>query len=548
MSSRIFLPILLSLMLASSTAQIVYEPLHSDVYDFLDRLSQQGQVDHDALFKPIPRTYIAEQLEMLEARREHLTALEQQELSYYRREFSQEIDLLQDRQPVAREVGIAWKSGPSRRRMVSYRDSLFIVNANPIYGISVGRNDGESDSHRWNGVSIFGYLADKLGFSFAFRDNREEGINTDPSKVFSPEGGIVPQIYTESNAFEYSEAHSSIAVGWRWGSAAVGKDFLNWGYGKNGQVVLSQKAPSFPFVRLDIYPTDWLRFNYFHGWLESEVVDSNAVYRLADGRDRIIYREKFIASHTLTLRPLRGLHFSIGESIVYTDQFEFAYLNPLSFFRLIDHYLSRPNNTAGNNAQLFAAISSRNHIRNTHLYTELFIDDLSIPNIFNKDKQTNFFGWTNGVSVTNLPFNNLTATVEYTRVNPFVYRHFTDTQTYQSSGYNLGHWMGSNADQWYINLNWRILRGLEAEIWGRDIRKGSEGTREQQYRLPHPPFLSGLVELFAETGVQVRYQITHDLAVKGQWQHYSADVFTEPELEIRQERSSEFKFSLYYGL
>ncbi len=542
-----FLAIMIVATLGQSNAQIVYEPLHSDVYDFMERLSQQGHFDYNDLFKPLARIYLAEKLEILQSKQELLTPLEQQELAWYRREFYHEIELLNQKYPEEREVSVAWKATTSRRRMVSYRDSLFIVNANPIYGVSRGQNDGESENHRWNGVNIFGYLAGRLGYSFDFRDNREEGVNTDVTKTFTPETGVVPQIYPESNAFEYSEAHSNIAVNWRWGSASVGKDFMNWGYGKNGQVVLSQKAPSFPFVRLDIYPADWLHFSYFHGWLESEVVDSTAIYRLPDGRDRIIYREKYIASHTLTLRPIRGLYFSIGESIVYTDQFEFAYLNPLSFFRLIDHYLSRPNNTAGNNAQLFAAISSRNHIRNTHLYTEIFIDDLSIPNIFNKDKQTNFFGWTNGVSFTNLPLQNLTTTLEYTRINPFVYRHFTDSQTYQSSGYNLGHWMNGNGDQLFAMLNYRILRGLETSVWGRKIRRGDEGTRQQQYTLPHPGFLFGLRRNASEIGWKVRYQITYDLAVRAQLQMFS-NSFEQEDGQFLDSDRSEFMISLYYGL
>jgi hypothetical protein len=44
----------------------------------------------------------------------------------------------------------------------------------------------------------------------------------------------------------------------------IGKDFYEWGYGKSGLLVLSQKPPSYGFIRLDVKPVEWFRFNYIH--------------------------------------------------------------------------------------------------------------------------------------------------------------------------------------------------------------------------------------------------------------------------------------------
>ncbi len=132
------------------------------------------------------------------------------------------------------------------------------------------------------------------------------------------------------------------------------KILLIWGYGEGGLLTLSSKAPSFPYLRLDLYPTDWISFNYFHAWLESDVVDSTGIYpSYRDGYSRIQYRSKYLASHTLTLRPFTGLSFSLGESVVYSDKLESLYLFPLSFFRAADHYYSNQSNDAGANSQFF---------------------------------------------------------------------------------------------------------------------------------------------------------------------------------------------------
>lgn len=102
--------------------------------------------------------------------------------------------------------------------------------------------------------------------------------------------------------------------------------------------------------------------------------------------------------------------------------------------------------------------------KNTHLYGTLFIDEITISGLFDSYKQRNQLGFTFGGSVTDLPIENLTATIEYTKIYPFVYRHYIQTKDYQSAGYSLGHWMGHNADLVYGALNYRIMLGLQATI------------------------------------------------------------------------------------
>ena len=77
------------------------------------------------------------------------------------------------------------------------------------------------------------------------------------------------------------------------------------------------------------------------------------------------------------------------------------------FFRLADHQLSNQVNAAGGNAQFFFAASSKGHIKNTHLYGTLFIDELTLSGLFDSYKQRNQLGFTLGGSVTDLPIDNL---------------------------------------------------------------------------------------------------------------------------------------------
>ena len=535
---------------SSLFSQIVYEPLYKDVYKFLGRLSQKGIINFEDQIRPLSKKYIAEKLIESGNKSDQLTSLEKDELKFFKADYLSEIDLLENKS--TDHMTYLKKDPAGRWRFFSYGSKDFKMNAGIILGYEIGSRDNERLTHLWNGVYVNGYISDIIGYSFDFRDNTEEGKTIDKQKLFTPVTGVNERssegiLNYPTDKIEYSEAKAVLATSWKWGSLAVGKDFLEWGYGDNGLLVLSQKAPSFPFIRLDVSPVDWLSFNYIHAWLESDVIDSVNIYHADNGSLRYGFREKYLASHTLTFKPTKGLDISLGESVIYSDKLEILYLIPITFFRLDDHYLSRQLNAAGSNAQLFFSVSSKNHIKNTHLYGTLLIDELSIGGLFNSNKQRNQFGFTLGSSVVDLPVDNLTLKLEYTKIYPFVYEHYIQTTTYQSASYGLGHWMGSNADQVYGSIKYRFIRGLEAEVWARYIRKGARGEIEDQYKQPQPPFLFGLRNNYTYFGGQVKYEIMHELFVRARFELMKTSEQRE-DLSFIDKNLNEFYFAVYYGL
>jgi len=547
---KIILSIILFSLSLSLNAQVVYEPLHRDVYNFLSRLAQKGLITLDDQVKPLTRIYIAKKL--LEADCEKcLTPLEKEELEFFMKDYAHEFSFINN-YLLSRRSGIARKDNKGRYRLFFYNDDLFKINVSPILGFKTGYRDSERLNHLWNGVSLYGYLDDWLGFSFDFRDNTETGKTIDKRKIFTPVTGVNARTdqnvaFYNPNKMEYSEVKTTISANWSWGTFTVGKEFFEWGYAEGGNLVLSQKAPSFPFIRLDLKPVKWLSFNYIHAWLRSDVIDSSDIY-YGPISNRFHFREKYLASHTLTLYPVKGLNLSIGESMVYSDKLELSYLMPFMFFRLADHYLSKHLNASGSNAQMFAFVSSRNHIKNTHLYSTLFIDEITLSYLFDSERQRNQFGFSFGGSVTDLPVNNLTLKLEYTKIFPFVYIHNIPTTTYENASYLLGHWMGSNADQVYASLNYRFIRGLEATVWGQYIRKGDPGTPEQQLReKPQRPFLFGLRTNYSYLGFSFSYNFIHELFVKGEFQYLNISSEQENNSFVDDDMT-EFYISLYYGL
>ncbi len=140
-----------------------------------------------------------------------------------------------------------------------------------------------------------------------------------------------------------------------------------------------------------------------------------------------------MAMHSVTFSFLDGIDLSFGESVVYSDELQIAYLIPIMFFDLADEYLNRNDNYAGASTQLFLALSSRNHVPNTHLYASFHADELTPEGLFDPKTQYYKFAFTFGASTIDMPINNLGLTLEYTKVYPGNYRHFIPTLTYESS-------------------------------------------------------------------------------------------------------------------
>ena len=397
-----------------------------------------------------------------------------------------------------------------RFRFLAYQDDKFAINVQPIVGIESETVDTTTISNNSTGLWVYGYIGKYIGFSL---DLRNAKIN--PVKGFdyaNLNGGGQGRIgYVKDNVYNYNIFNGYITGKWNWGSISFGKSPISIGYGKFGKIILSEKAPSFPNIRIDVKPVSWLSFSYTHGWLNSLIIDSLSLRQtILPAHPEYNFRQKYYAEHLINWRAFKGFNFTIGESVIYSDQIKPAYLIPLSLFSAVNHYLGE-SNFADNiaNAQIFLQFSSRNHIPKTHLYFTFFIDEMSTKGI-GIDPLRNQTAYQTGLSVADFIIPNLTFDIEYSRIRPFVYQHFLPVQTFTQNGYTLGHWIGANADLFSTNINYRIKRGLTIDAYLQLFQKGSLGTSFQQTLPGDYPFLWGNLQTNFTVGVKAQYEIMHD--------------------------------------
>jgi hypothetical protein len=122
---------------------------------------------------------------------------------------------------------------------------------------------------------------------------------------------------------------------------------------------------------------------------------------------------------------------------------------------------------------MFLNISSRN-LKHTHLYSSVFVDEFNFARLQPSNKEANPISIKAGAYISNFPIKNLSAVVEFTRTNILNYKHSIPLLTYASNGYNLGHYLGDNAQEIYAALQYKPIRGLDFKLIYMNAQHGNE--------------------------------------------------------------------------
>ena len=457
------------------------------VVAYLERMAQKGAIEFNDLMKPVDRATVFNLLNQLQQNK-NLTKIERDELTFYISYYS--FDNLEKAYiPKSLTVFKQIKKNLFKEpHILNYSDDNFRLMVDPL--AEIGFQGSKKTSQLVStGFQMMGYAGKRIGFQLSVRDVNETG-DYDSLRIDNTLMGFNRKQTINNNLLSYSQFNANLSYRFNKGMITVGQDQNVLGYGKTGNLVLSSKSPSYPYYRFQYNPTKWMSVNYMHAWLQSGVIDSlksygtgNSVY----GGKRESFIPKFYAIHFVEVRPMKGLSIHLGESIVYTDQLEPAYLMPLTFFKAYDNNKYNDKITTGANGQFFMGISSRNQIPKTHLYAQLFIDEIRVSNIFNSTKSRNQIAYQIGASVTDIGLPYLTLTAELNKVYPFVYRNFLPAQNYSNSNYPLGDWMGTNADRFELIANYHPKPRLNLRAYYRVMAKGGAGSIEQQYFLTPSP-------------------------------------------------------------
>lgn len=542
-------------------AQSVYVPVQHEVYDFLKRMeARQLLVDYKDAAKPLSRIQIASALLTLEKHVDEMTRVERETYEFLKTEFNYEM------------LKISGDAEPSESRWHVYSHELTqgILNFDIDYSLSRSEIGGGITKYRSQGIKIQGYAYNDLGFYVNYVDNLESGAHIDYSRlnyrdlpqaswlsptdmdyynrIKTPQRGVVPSQLTGTNNLQFDEFNGQFS--WQIGSVTLSFEKMNnvWGYGRNGTVILSDNAPSYPQIKLRIPLSKDIEFVYFHAELNSLVIDSALSYNIPyptsamSGNPggtwfREVDVQKYMAAHMLEISLWHGVDFSIGESIVYSDRGPLLmYMIPIMIFKAGEHY-----NDNKDNCQLFGSLDL-NVIRNIDLYLSLFIDELNTDHLFDPNLSHRQVAFTSGTRVFEFPLKNFDFTAEYTRVNPATYNHQYPSTTFTNNGFVLGNWMGQNADDLFFELGYIPFHALKVTAFSEVFRKGGTLPIADQYANDQGDwtFLFGPLHVERSVGMTAKYQPIRDIFV-----HFDGRLHTiQDEADPSQNRTHQFECTI----
>ena len=476
----------ISCMALSAVAQNIPVPLTQvPLYNFLDELLTDGVITHQTAVRPYTRKQVATMLIQAQQADTLLNARQLKDLTFYLNEFALERDTMVSNLVQYTDHSTFCLSVADPQFSYRTQDSMFKLRFRPILGGNIMASKQGAIFHRWYGAELQMDIARHLSLWGSLRDNSWSGNWL--SKIYYPDNtarmygarihygasqqqpALTPlagvQYKEASYGGDFSDSKGGISLYSWWGSISLQRENIRWGDAYHASNILSGRAPAAPMISLQLTPCRWFQFDYFHAWLVSNVVDSTYYYPEHTTKpDNLTpnYRpmNKFMAANMFTFTPIKHFSLSIGNSIIYSERtIQAAYLIPIAFYKSLDHLLTKGIATQNQNSQAFASVSIR-PVDHLHLYGSFYLDEFSLKRLKPSNPERNPISYLVGFNWSGWPVKGLSLKGEFVRSYIASYTHSIDALTWESNSYNLGHYMGDNAQSIYAELAYRPIRGM----------------------------------------------------------------------------------------
>ena len=453
------------------------------LYDFLDELLADGVLVHQTAVRPYSRKQVATMLLEAQDADSLLNIRQKRDLAFYLNEYALERDTMVSNYVQYTDHSTYNVSLADPQFSYRSKDNMFKMRLRPILGGNLLMSKKGVIFHRWYGAELQMDIAKHLSIWGSLRDNSWSGdwlsktyFPTDNDRrlgarihygasqlqpALMPIAGV--QYKEAKYGGDFSDSKGGISLYAWWGSISVQRENIRWGDAYHASNILSGRAPAAPMISLQLTPCKWFQFDYFHAWLVSNVVDSTYYYveETTNGAVRN-YRpmNKFMAANMFTFTPFKQLSISFGNSIIYAERsIQAAYFIPIAFYKSLDHLLTKGVRTQNQNSQAFASLSVR-PVKHLHLYGSMFVDEIKFSRFKPSNKENNPLSYLVGFNWSGWPVKGLSLKAEFVRSYIASYIHSIEVLDYTTNSFDMGHYLGDNAQSIYAELAYRPIRGM----------------------------------------------------------------------------------------
>lgn len=423
-------------------SQIEHVPVTHPVYTFLLHMETKGLLENFSLSSlPLQRQEIITELHNISNNKTKLSSSDLKTLQLFEIEF----------EIVKRPNAVLFYSSTDSVQVLSdrfisndekfiyhYKDSSFTVNVSPLGSFEsiIGFENSITESvHYGNlGMRLFGSLSNEVGYYLQATNgaiisgNREIALR----EVHKLQQNV--KFADLKSDFDFAESHIRFQKDWFY--AIIGRETRLQGAGINQNLYLSDNAPPFDAVSVG---AKFIGFEYrfTHGSLLSIPVESINVGITAN------LPSKYVAIHRFALQPSWG-EIGFWENVIYSRRgIDLSYLNPLSFFKSLEHALrDRDNSIMG----LDATVRPFNGIQIKGSY---LLDDVRFEKI-GTGYWSNKSAWNIGLIASIISSADIA--IEYARIEPYTFSHFDTLNVMANDRMLYGSYLLPNSDELSCNL------------------------------------------------------------------------------------------------
>jgi len=472
MKTKILFFLLFVMLILSNNifAQIENEPLSSPVYDFLKEMRVKRIIrtlnDDDP---NLSRFQILRHLNEIQMKRNKLSSTEKKLLKKYMIEFDPDeitkkttTSLFKSNMNMTKGFNDFFSD--KEKYLFAYQkgdNNVFIEGTGNLYYINELKPNKKANAKIFDvGFRMRGTVFNHLGYYFEVSKGGAVGDSILTVSAFPPIKTSFKYVENIENIRNYDFAngylkyYTSPTEGMDL-SVQLGREKLKYGFGYSKSLTLSGETPNM----------DFLKFNLNYGIISYSSIFASTVGEF--NKDVSKNFTKYFTANRLKLSFENLFDVGIGESIIHSRGFELAYLNPVIFYKFVEHSLQdRDNGT------IFADIQTH-FLKDFELQGTFFLDENILSNLSDFTKASNKtayqlgFFWYEPVGL-----KNLSLIFEYTKIRPYVYTHFNSKNTYTAFGVGIGHPIGPNADQVFTKLSYNLSDRVRFNLEYQKIRKG----------------------------------------------------------------------------
>lgn len=466
----VFTFIVLLLTFNLNYAQHENVELDHDVYRYIKEMKVKGIIQKIHDDNPVmSRLEIKRHLQNIELQKDRLSGTETGLLKKYQDEFYDEkADSSNTYQFFGSGSGFSSDFSDffsdRLKYMFSYRDD----NASYYLEILGRALYGQQFEPIVNNSSLFdigfrfrGTVFDKIGYSLTAQKGGIAG-SQDLASTFDPRlnynfkyyerfENIGNYDFTEGYLRYYIEPAQNMNLAFQ-----IGREKLKLGYGYGSKLVLSGDHPILDFVKVD--------FNY--GVFSFTSLHASTVGEFNFDRDQNY--TKFIAYNRFKLSLENLFDFGFGETVIYTGRgIDLAYLNPFAFYKYIEMSIQDRDN-----AVVFLDLQT-NLINNLEIQGTFFLDENILSHLQELELFSNKTAYQVGAFwYSPFSINDLSLVLEFTRIRPYVYSHFSLKNSYTSHSHNLGHRIGPNSEEIHTSISYNVSENLRIDLEYQHVRSG----------------------------------------------------------------------------